>query len=70
MGGVAAVTWHGVRLAEVLEQVGLRPDAVSMATGLDPSYVCDAGIERGPVRRPFPVEKALDDALLVWGVER
>ena len=69
MGGVAAVTWHGVRLAEVLDRVGLRPDALTvMATGLDPSYVCDAGIERGPVRRPFPVEKALDDALLVWGV--
>ena len=65
----AAVTWHGVRLAEVLDRVGLRPDAVAvLATGLDPSYVCDAGIDRGPVRRPFPVEKALDDALLVWGV--
>ena len=69
MGGVAAVTWQGVRLAEVLERVGVRPDAVTvMATGLDPSYVCDAGIDRGPVRRPFPLEKALDDALLVWGI--
>ncbi len=69
MGGVAAVTWQGVRLAEVLDRIGVRPDAVSvMATGLDPPYVCDAGIDRGPVRRPFPVAKALDDALLVWGV--
>ena len=69
MGGVAAVTWEGVRLAEVFDRIGVRREAVSvMATGLDPSYVCDQGIDRGPVRRPFPVAKALDDALLVWGV--
>ena len=43
-------------------------DAVSIqATGLDPNYVT-GGVDYGPVRRPFPVSKALDDALLAWGM--
>ncbi len=37
------------------------------ATGLDPSYV-SGGVDYGRVRRPFPVAKALDDALLAWGM--
>jgi DMSO/TMAO reductase YedYZ molybdopterin-dependent catalytic subunit len=66
LGAVATVTWGGVRLRELLRRVGLRPDAVSVqATGLDPSYV-SGGVDYGPVRRPFPVAKALDDAILAW----
>jgi DMSO/TMAO reductase YedYZ molybdopterin-dependent catalytic subunit len=69
LGAVGAVAWEGVRLATVLERVGLDPRAVSvMATGLDNSYVT-GGVDYGPVRRPFPVAKALDDALLVWGAD-
>ena len=30
------------------------------------SYV-SGGVDYGPVRRPFPVYKALDDAVLAWG---
>ena len=68
LGAVGAVTWEGVRLAEVLGRLGLAPDAVSIqATGLDPDY-STGGVNYGPVRRPFPVAKALDDALLAWGV--
>jgi DMSO/TMAO reductase YedYZ molybdopterin-dependent catalytic subunit len=68
LGAVGAVTWEGVRLSDVLRRVGIRPEAVSIqATGLDPSYV-SAGVDYGPVRRPFPVAKALDDALLAWGM--
>ena len=37
------------------------------ATGLDPNYV-SGDVDYGPVRRPFPVAKALDDAILAWGV--
>lgn len=67
LGAVGAVRWTGVRLRDVLASVGLRPDAVSvMATGLDDHYV-DDGVDHGPVRRPFPIGKALDDALLAWG---
>ena len=67
LGAVGSVTWQGVRLRDVLEWAGLRPDAVSVqAAGLDPEYV-DKGVNHGRVRRPFPISKALDDALLAWG---
>jgi DMSO/TMAO reductase YedYZ molybdopterin-dependent catalytic subunit len=67
LGAVGTVTWEGVLLRDVLERAGLRPDAVSVqGAGLDPSYV-DKGVDHGPVRRPFPISKALDDALLAWG---
>ena len=66
LGAVGTVTWEGVRLRDVLKRVGLDPRAVSVqATGLDPSYV-SGDVDYGPVRRPFPIEKALDDALLAW----
>lgn len=67
LGAVGAVEWEGVRLRTVLRRIGLDPRAVSiMATGLDAPYV-SGGVDYGAVRRPFPVSKALDDALLVWG---
>ena len=66
LGAVGSVEWEGVRLRDVLRRLGLDPEAVSIqATGLDPNYV-SGGVDYGPVRRPFPVSKALDDALLVW----
>ncbi len=69
LGAVGAVAWEGVRLSTVLQRVGLDPAAVSiMATGLDGNYV-SGGVDYGPVRRPFPLSKALDDALLVWGAD-
>jgi len=68
LGAVGAVRWEGVRLRDLLRHLGLDRDAVSVqATGLDPSYVT-GGVDYGPVRRPFPIEKALDDALLAWGM--
>ena len=67
LGAVGAVTWEGVRLRDVLRRLGISRNAVDvMATGLDPSYV-DKGTDYGPVRRPIPIGKALDDALLAWG---
>src|SRR3954470_24702736 len=69
LGAVGTVEWEGARLADLLRHVGLDPAAVSvMATGLDASYV-SGGVDYGPVRRPFPVSKAMDDALLVWGAD-
>lgn len=68
LGAVGTVRWEGVRLRDVLRRVGLDPAAVCVqATGLDPNYV-SGGVDHGPVRRPFPVRKALDDALLAWGM--
>jgi DMSO/TMAO reductase YedYZ molybdopterin-dependent catalytic subunit len=69
LGAVGAVRWEGVRLRDVLAAVGLDSAAVSIqATGLDDPYVT-GGIDYGRVRRPFSVAKALDDALLAWGVD-
>ncbi len=68
LGAVGTVAWEGVRLRDVLRRIGLDRDAVSIqATGLDANYVT-GGVDYGPVRRPFPVTKALDDALLAWGM--
>ena len=68
LGAVGTVSWQGVRLKHLLRRVGISPDAVSIqATGLDPNYV-SGGVDYGPVRRPFPVAKALDDAILAWGM--
>jgi DMSO/TMAO reductase YedYZ molybdopterin-dependent catalytic subunit len=67
LGAVGTVAWEGVRLRDVLKSIGLAPDAVSIqATGLDPHYV-SGGVDYGAVRRPFPVYKALRDAVLAWG---
>jgi DMSO/TMAO reductase YedYZ molybdopterin-dependent catalytic subunit len=69
LGAVGAVEWEGVRLRTVLRRIGLNPAAVSiMATGLDDHYV-SGGVDYGPVRRPFSISKALDDALLVWSAD-
>jgi DMSO/TMAO reductase YedYZ molybdopterin-dependent catalytic subunit len=66
---VGAVAWEGVRLRTLLERIGLDPAAVSiMATGLDQAYV-SGGTDYGHVRRPFSIDKAMDDALLAWGAD-
>jgi DMSO/TMAO reductase YedYZ molybdopterin-dependent catalytic subunit len=68
LGAVGTVRWNGVRLRDVLAAAGISPDAVSIqATGLDDPFV-SGGTDYGRVRRPFPVKKALDDALLAWGM--
>lgn len=68
LGAVGTVRWTGVKLRDVLRAVGIAPDAVSIqATGLDDPFV-SGGTDHGRVRRPFPVAKALDDALLAWGM--
>jgi DMSO/TMAO reductase YedYZ molybdopterin-dependent catalytic subunit len=66
LGAVGTVRWTGVPLSLVLRRLGLRRDAVDVqASGLDASYV-SGGVDYGKVRRPFPLAKALDDALLVY----
>ncbi|MFJ2188325.1 sulfite oxidase [Kitasatospora sp. NPDC087861] len=66
LGGVGSASWRGVRLADVLRAAGLTRGAVDvLPTGLDPHYVV-GGTDYGPVRRPLPVAKALDDVLLAY----
>jgi len=66
LGAIGVARWRGVPLAEVLERSGLRKSAVDvMPYGLDREYVSN-GVDYGHVRRPIPLEKALDDALLAF----
>nr|WP_244178959.1 sulfite oxidase [Streptomyces rubellomurinus] len=66
LGGIGSALWRGVRLAEVLRAAGLTGGAVDvLPTGLDADYVV-GGTNYGPVRRPLPIAKALDDALLAY----
>jgi DMSO/TMAO reductase YedYZ molybdopterin-dependent catalytic subunit len=68
LGAVGVAKWHGVPLREVLERAGIKSSAVDvMPQGLD-SEVITNGVNEGHVRRPLPVAKALDDALLAYGM--
>jgi DMSO/TMAO reductase YedYZ molybdopterin-dependent catalytic subunit len=66
LGAIGVARWRGVPLAEVLDRAGLSPHAVSvMLQGLDAEVVAN-GANQGHVRRPLPIAKALDDALLAY----
>ncbi|MCG5214235.1 sulfite oxidase [Streptosporangium soli] len=66
LGGVGVARWRGVPLSTVLRQAGLTGNAVDvLPSGLDANYVSD-GVDYGPVRRPLPIAKALDDVLLAY----
>jgi len=57
-GMMSCATWTGVMLKTILDDIGLEKDAVwMMAEGSD-----NAGNPR-----TLPVEKALDDIMVVWG---
>lgn len=62
LGAIGVGLWKGVRLADVLAQAGLKRSAVDVQPeGLD----AEVGTS-GHVRRAIPIEKALDDVLLVY----
>jgi len=66
LGAVGVARWRGVPLAEVLERAGLERSAVDvMPQGLD-ANVISGGADLGHVRRPLPIAKALDDALIAY----
>ncbi len=71
-GAVGLARWTGVPLGTVLQHTGLaRSVCQVMGVGLDEPYVED-GVDHGRVRRPLPIDKALDDVLVAWemnGVE-
>jgi DMSO/TMAO reductase YedYZ molybdopterin-dependent catalytic subunit len=62
LGAIGVAEWRGVRLSDILDRAGVTPDAVDvMPEGLDDEVGTD-----GHVRRPLPIEKALDDVLVVY----
>lgn len=56
-GMMSSAEWTGVMLKTVLEDIGLEDDAVWMLA---------EGSDNAGNPRTIPVEKALDDAMLVW----
>ena len=66
LGAVGVARWRGVRLSTVLQRAGLTRSAVDvLPIGLDPNFV-SGGVDLGPVRRPLPVRKAIQDVLLAY----
>jgi DMSO/TMAO reductase YedYZ molybdopterin-dependent catalytic subunit len=62
LGAIGVARWRGVPLADVLERAGITHHAIEvMPAGLDAEVA-----DQGHVRRPLPVEKALDDVLLAY----
>ncbi|ACL62742.1 sulfite dehydrogenase [Methylobacterium nodulans] len=57
VGLVSCAEWTGVRLKTVLEEAGLKPDA---------RWVVAEGADAAALTRSIPIEKCLDDALLVY----
>ena len=57
VGLVSCAEWTGVRLATVLREVGLKPEA---------RWVVAEGADAAALTRSIPIEKCLDDALLVY----
>jgi DMSO/TMAO reductase YedYZ molybdopterin-dependent catalytic subunit len=65
MGAIGVASWRGVPLSAILDRAGITRHAVDvMPYGLDPDFVSD-GINYGPVRRPIPVAKALEDDVIL-----
>ena len=60
LGAIGVAEWSGVRLRELLERAGVK------STALD---VMPKGLDSLNVRRPMPIEKAMeDDTLVVYGM--
>ncbi len=57
-GMMSSAMWTGVMLKTILDDIGLEDDAVWMLA---------EGSDNAGNPRTIPVEKALDDAMLVWG---
>ncbi|TXM71721.1 sulfite dehydrogenase [Methylobacterium sp. WL12] len=57
VGLVSCAEWTGVRLRTVLEEAGLKPGA---------KWVIAEGADAAALTRSIPIEKCLDDALLVY----
>ncbi len=63
-GAVACSQWTGVRLADVLNAAGIKPDAVYTAhEGTDSHLSGDP--EKHPVSRGMPIDKAMDPFNLI-----
>lgn len=67
-GAVGCPEWNGIRLRDVLEDVGMQDDVVYIAyRGADRHLSGDP--EKDPISRGVPVAKALEaESLIAWGM--
>ena len=68
LGAVGCPEWNGIRLKDVLEDAGIKDDAVYVAY-----YGADVHLSRQPgkipISRGVPMSKALEDeSLIAWGM--
>ncbi|MEV4355544.1 sulfite oxidase [Nonomuraea sp. NPDC049625] len=62
LGAIGVARWRGVPLKYLLKQAGVLPSAVDvLPTGLDAPFE-----GYGHVRRPLPIDKAMDDVLVAY----
>ena len=68
IGAVACATWTGVRLRDVLKDVGIKKDAVYIGYyGKDTHLSGDA--TKVPISRGVPISKAMEDeSLIAWAM--
>lgn len=57
-GMMSCAEWTGVYLKDVLKDLGLKPEA---------RWLLAEGIDSSHMGRTVPIDKVLDDAMLVWG---
>ncbi|MBL0708808.1 MAG: sulfite dehydrogenase [Sulfurimonas sp.] len=57
-GFMASAEWTGVYIKTILEDLGLKPEA---------RWMLAEGSDNSEMGRSVPVEKVLDDAMIVWG---
>jgi sulfane dehydrogenase subunit SoxC len=57
-GMMSNAEWTGVRLSVILDDLGLKPTA---------KWMLAEGSDGSEMSRTVPVEKVLDDAMIVWG---
>jgi sulfane dehydrogenase subunit SoxC len=57
-GMLSCAEWTGVKLSTILEEVGLKKDA---------KWAMVEGADAGHMNRSLPIEKCLDDCLVVYG---
>jgi sulfane dehydrogenase subunit SoxC len=57
-GFMSSAEWTGVYIKTILEDLGLKPDA---------RWMLAEGSDNSEMGRTIPIDKVLDDAMLVWG---
>jgi len=57
-GMMSSAMWTGVYIKTILEDLGLKPEA---------NWMLAEGSDNSEMGRTIPIDKVLDDAMLVWG---